>query len=191
MRKLVSFAHVSLDGFMASADGGLDWVLINDELFRHVESRIQQTDTALYGRVTYQMMEAYWPTAADKPDATRHDIEHSRWYGQADKIVLSRTLPAGSHGNTRIISGQLSDEINRLKQGPGSEILVFGSPRATHSLMAEDLVDEYWLFVNPVLLGEGIPLFQNIGQRTALRLFDTKVFASGVVGLSYESRPNR
>jgi len=80
MRKIVSFVHLSLDGFVASENGGLDWVTINPELFSYVEERIRKTDTALYGRVTFQMMEAYWPTAADKPDASKHDIDHSRWY---------------------------------------------------------------------------------------------------------------
>ncbi len=95
MRKIVSFVHVSLDGFVSSNNEGmasLGWISISDELFGYVEQRIQQTGTALYGRVTYQMMEAYWPTAADKPNPTSHDIEHSCWYKQARKIVLSKTL---------------------------------------------------------------------------------------------------
>ena len=186
MRKIVSFVHVSLDGFVASADGRLDWISINDELFGYVEQRIKQTDTALYGRVTYQMMEAYWPTAADQPAATRHDHEHSRWYKQARKIVLSRTLEEKNHANTKIISSNLTGEITKLKQGMGSEILIFGSPSATHALMAENLIDEYWLFINPILLGQGIPLFKNIKDRTALALMKSKIFASGVVCLHYE-----
>ena len=186
MRKIVSFVHVSLDGFVASADGGLDWISINEELFGYVEQRIKQTDTALYGRVTYQMMEEYWPTAADKPNPTRHDIEHSRWYKNARKIVLSKTLEEKNHTNTKIISSNLTDEITKLKQGAGSEILMFGSPSATHALMAENLIDEYWLFVNPILLGQGIPLFKNIKDRTALTLVKSKIFASGVVCLHYE-----
>lgn len=186
MRKIVSFVHVSLDGFVASADGGLDWISINDELFGYVEQRIKQTDTALYGRVTYQMMEAYWPTAADKPNPTRHDIEHSRWYKTATKIVLSKMLEEKNHSNTKIISSNLTGEISKLKQGAGSEILMFGSPSATHALMAENLIDEYWLFINPILLGQGIPLFKNIKDRTALTLVKSKIFASGVVCLHYE-----
>lgn len=186
MRKIVSFVHVSLDGFAASADGGLDWVSINDELFGYVEQRIKQTDTALYGRVTYQMMEAYWPTAADQPAATKHDHEHSRWYKQARKIVLSKTLEEKNYADTKIISSNLTGEITKLKQGMGSEILMFGSPSATHALMAENLIDEYWLFINPILLGQGIPLFKNIKDRTALTLVKSKIFTSGVVCLHYE-----
>lgn len=186
MRKIVSFVHLSLDGFVASAQGGLDWVSITEELFDYVGQRIQQTDTALYGRVTYQMMEAYWPTAAARPNASKHDHEHSRWYKTARKIVLSKTLSETNHSNTKIIHSHLSEEINKLKQEVGSEVLVFGSPSATHALMAENLIDEYWIFLNPVLLGQGIPLFKNIKDRTKLKLIMSKAFASGVVCLQYE-----
>ncbi|MFA6121147.1 MAG: dihydrofolate reductase family protein [Sideroxydans sp.] len=188
MRKIVSFVHLSLDGFVASAEGGLDWVSITEELFDYVGQRIQQTDTALYGRVTYQMMEAYWPTAAAQPNASKHDHEHSRWYKTARKVVLSKTLADKNDNNTKIIRDHLSDEIAQLKQGTGSEILVFGSPSATHALMAENLIDEYWIFLNPVLLGQGIPLFKNIQDRTKLKLVTSKTFASGVVCLQYEVR---
>lgn len=191
MRKIVSFVHLSLDGFVASTDGGMGWVSITEELFDHVEQRIKQTDTALYGRVTYQMMEAYWPTAASQPNASKHDHEHSRWYKTARKIVLSKTLEDKDLSNTKIIREHISEEVNKLKQEVGSEVLVFGSPSATHALMAEDLIDEFWIFINPVLLGHGLPLFKNIKDRTKLKLVTSKTFASGVVCLSYEvKRPS-
>ena len=189
MRKIVSFVHVSLDGFVASTDEGmasLGWISITEDLFDYVEQRIGTTDSALYGRVTYQMMESYWPTAADQPNATRHDIEHSRWYKHATKIVLSRSMQGKHLPQTKIISGNLADGIAKLKQGVGSDILMFGSPTATHALMAENLIDEYWMFVNPILLGKGVPLFQGIKNRTALKLVTSKVFPSGVVCLQYE-----
>ena len=189
MRKIVSFVHVSLDGFVASTDEGmasLGWISITEDLFDYVEQRIVATDTALYGRVTYQMMESYWPTAADQPNATKHDIEHSRWYKRATKIVLSRTMQGKNLPQTKIISSNLADEITKLKQGAGSDILMFGSPTATHALMAENLIDEYWLFVNPILLGQGVPLFKGIKNRTALKLVTSKIFPSGVVCLQYE-----
>ncbi|MFA7400296.1 MAG: dihydrofolate reductase family protein [Sideroxydans sp.] len=188
MRNIVSFVHLSLDGFVAAVGGGLGWVSITEELFDHIGQRIQQTDTALYGRVTYQMMEAYWPTAAEQPNASKHDLEHSRWYKTAHKVVLSKTLADEGRANTKIIRSHLRDQITQLKQGAGSEILVFGSPSATHALMAEDLIDEYWIFLNPVLLGQGIPLFKNIKDRTQLKLVTSKTFASGVVCLQYEVR---
>lgn len=194
MRKIVSFVHVSLDGFVASTAEGqasLDWISISPDLFEYVEKRIQQTDTALYGRTTYLMMESYWPTAADKPDASPHDLAHSHWYKSAKKVVLSKTLSEKNHPDTQIISSHLNEEISKLKQNAGSEILLFGSPSATHALMAEKLIDEYWLFVNPVLLGQGIPLFKNIQDRTSLMLVKSHIFPSGVVCLQYEVKRNR
>lgn len=188
MRKIVSFVHMSLDGFVATSNGGLDWIIVNEEIFEYVEQRIKETDTALYGRVTYQMMENYWPTAADQPTATKHDIEHARWYKKATKVVLSRTMKRENPANTKIISSNLTDEITKLKQGTGSDILMFGSPTATHALMAENFIDEYWLFINPILLGQGVPLFQGIKNRTPLKLVSSKIFSSGVVCLQYEDR---
>lgn len=189
MGKIVSFVHVSLDGFVASNDEGmasLGWISITQDLFDYVGQRIGSTDTALYGRVTYQMMESYWPTAADQPNATRHDIEHSHWYKRATKVVLSRTMQGKNLPQTKIIGSNLADEITKLKQGSGSDILMFGSPTATHALMAENLIDEYWLFVNPILLGQGVPLFKGIKNRTALKLVKSNIFPSGVVCLQYE-----
>ncbi len=97
MRKIISFMHVSLDGFVAGPNGELDWVKIDQEIFDYVGKRISEGDTALYGRVTYQMMENYWPTAGDKPKATKHDIEHSKWYNKVYKVVLSKTMNPDSY----------------------------------------------------------------------------------------------
>jgi len=185
MRKVISFMHVSLDGFVATPDGALDWVKVDQELFDFVGNRIGTGDTALYGRVTYQMMESYWPTAADKPTATKHDIDHSKWYKNVHKVVLSKTLKEAGLTNTEIISENLSERINALKQQPGNDILLFGSPTATHSLLKENLIDGFWLFLNPIILGQGIPLFADIKDKTKLKLLTTQQFTSGVVELNY------
>src|SRR6476660_7052516 len=134
MKKIISFMHISLDGFVAGPKGEMNWIKVDQEIFDHVGKRISKTDTALYGRVTYQMMENYWPTAADKPNASKHDIEHSKWYNGAHKIVLSKTMNEAGLTNTKIISNNHVDTINEIKQKPGEDILVFGSPTATHSL---------------------------------------------------------
>lgn len=177
--------HVSLDGFVAGTNGEMNWITVNDEIFTHVGKRISQGDTALYGRVTYQLMESYWPTAADKPNASKHDIEHSKWYSQVHKVVLSKTLNEQNLTNTTIIKDQLVERIQKLKQQEGNEILFFGSPTATHALMKENLIDGYWLFVNPIILGKGIPLFEGIQETTKLKLLGTKAFDCGVTELNY------
>jgi dihydrofolate reductase len=170
MRKIISFMHISLDGFVAGPNGEMDWIKVDEEIFDHVGKRISKGDTALYGRVTYQMMENYWPTAGNQATASKHDVEHSKWYKNVRKVVLSKTLKDADLTNTKIISENLSDSINELKQagnGGGEDILLFGSPKATHSLIQQGLIDGYWLFVNPIILGRGIPLFVNIQVKTA------------------------
>src|SRR5438093_8619734 len=100
VRKVVLFMHMSLDGFVAGPNGEMDWIIVNDEMFEYAGQRTREADTALYGRVTYEMMEGYWPTAADQPGATKHDIEHSRWYNQVLKVVVSRTMKGARLANT-------------------------------------------------------------------------------------------
>lgn len=185
MRKIISFMHVSLDGFVAGPNGEMDWIKFDEEMFDYIGKRISESDTALYGRVTFQMMEDYWPTAADKPDASKHDIEHSKWYKKIHKVVLSNTMNDTDLSNVKIISNNLEDEINQIRQQSGKEILLFGSPHATHSLIQLNLIDGYWLFVNPIILGRGIPLFSGIKDKIKLNLLTTRQFACGVTELNY------
>lgn len=185
MRKIISFMHISLDGFVAGPNGEMDWIKVDEEIFDYVGKRIGKGDTALYGRTTYEMMEGYWPTAADNPNASKHDIEHSKWYKEVHKIVLSKTMNGTDLPNTTIISDNLSDNINKIRQQEGEDILLFGSPTATHSLMQLGLIDGYWLFVNPVILGQGIPLFADIKEKINLDLLNTHQFANGVTELNY------
>lgn len=186
MRELVLFMHASLDGFTTDSEGKMDWINVDEEMFDYAGQRTKESDIALYGRVTYQLMESYWPTAADKPNATKHDIEHATWYKQVDKVIVSTTLKGTDHPKTKIISENIAAEIRKLKEAPGNEIIMFGSPTLAHSLMEENLIDHYWLFVNPILIGQGIPLFKNIKNIVKLNLLASKTFASGVVCLHYE-----
>ena len=187
MRKLIFFMHTSLDGFVAGTKGEMNWISLDNALFDFVGTMTDKADAALYGRVTYEMMQAYWPTAGDKPNASKHDKEHSAWYMKVPKIVLSKTISEKGLDNTIVISDQLADNINKIKNQDGKDILIFGSPSATHSLLQESLVDEFWLFVNPVLLGEGIPLFKNIKEKTQIKLVESKTFSCGVIALHYET----
>src|ERR1700741_5328332 len=118
----------------------MNWIKVDEEIFNYVGERIKEGDTALYGRVTYELMESYWPTAGDKPNASKHDIEHSKWYKDVHKIVLSKTMKNDGLNNTTVISDNLSERINEIKQEPGEDILVFGSPSATHALIQQNLI---------------------------------------------------
>lgn len=185
--------HTSLDGFVAGLKGELNWAKIDDEMFDFVATMTDKADTALYGRITYEMMQNYWPEAGKQPNASKHDIEHSAWYNKVAKVVLSKTMSEKGLDNTRIISDHLADNINKIKNQSGSlsggkNILIFGSPSASHSLLSEGLIDEFWLFVNPVLLGEGIPLFKGVTETTKLNLMETKTFSCGVIALHYETK---
>jgi len=186
MRKLIFFMHTSLDGFVAGPNGEMNWIKVDEEMFDFVATMTAQADTALYGRVTYEMMQSYWPTAGDEPGASKHDKEHSAWYNKVPKVVLSTTLRESELQNTTVISDDLSERINKVKQADGKNILIFGSPRASQSLLNEGLIDEFWLFVNPIILGEGMPLFKDITGTTKLKLAGSKTFASGVIALHYE-----
>ncbi|HSZ71657.1 MAG TPA: dihydrofolate reductase family protein [Cytophagaceae bacterium] len=188
MRKLIFFMHTSLDGFVAGLNGEMDWIRLDEELFDFVGTMTDKADTALYGRVTYEMMQSYWPTAGDGPNASKHDKEHSAWYNKVSKIVLSKTLSEKGLHNTTVISDHLADRINKIKNEEGENILIFGSPRASHSLLSLGLIDEFWLFVNPILLGHGMPLFKDVMERTPLKLIETKTFPCGVIALHYETK---
>ena len=178
--------HTSLDGFIAGSKGEMNWIKVDGEIFDFVGTMTATADTALYGRITYEMMQSYWPKAGEQPNASKHDKEHSAWYNKVSKVVLSKTLQETELQNTKIIGDQLSENINKIKQLEGNNILIFGSPSASISLLNEGLIDEFWLFVNPILLGEGKPLFKNLTSTTNLKLVTSITFASGVIALHYE-----
>ena len=186
MRKLVLFMHTSLDGFTTDSTGKMDWIKVDEEMFDYAGQRTRESDTAIYGRGTYQIMESYWPTAADLPNASKHDLEHSAWYNHVQKIVVSKTMKDIDPKNAKVISENIAAEIRKLKEAPGKEIILFGSPTLAHTLTEENLIDDYWLFVNPILLGDGLPLFNGLKHTINLKLLTNKIFPSGVVCLHYE-----
>ncbi|MES2108384.1 MAG: dihydrofolate reductase family protein [Bacteroidota bacterium] len=185
MRKLVSFMHISLDGFAAGPNGEMGWIKLDEDLFDYAGNQTACSDMGIYGRVTYELMEAYWPTAADKPKASKHDKEHAEWYNRVQKVVVSTTMRGVEKDKTTIISDDIANRVAVLKQMEGEEITMFGSPGLSHTLMHHDLIDEYWLFINPILLGEGIPFFKDINQHTKLKLVENTAFKCGVVCLHY------
>ena len=178
--------HTSLDGFVAGPNGEMNWIKVDEEIFDFVATMTDNADTALYGRVTYEMMEGYWPTAGEQPNASKHDKEHSKWYNNVSKVVLSRTIKDTGLNNTKVISDDLSENINAIKQQDGKNIIIFGSPGASQSLLNEELIDGFWLFVNPVILGQGMPLFKDVTGTTKLKFVESKTFQCGVIALHYE-----
>ena len=188
MRNIISLAHISLDGFMAGPGGDMDFIVFNDELADHTYPLIGTVDLAVYGRVTYEMMEGYWPTAGDTPEASAHTKSHARWYNGVKKIVASRTLPASNDPKVRVVGEDIVGALRAEKQETGGDIMIFGSPTLTRALATVDLVDEWRLTLQPVILGGGLPLFAKREERTRLELRSSKAFGTGVIAVHYVTK---
>ncbi len=186
MRKIGLFLHTTLDGFVGGPNGEMDWININENIFDLVGKFTEKADGYLMGRKTFEMMDAYWPTAGDRPDASKHDIDHANFYNKVPKFIVSKSWRGKSIQNAVVIGENLREEVLKIKEGPGEYIIIFGSPSAAHALMHHDLIDEYGIFLNPVVLGKGIPMFNDITQLQKLKLLDTKTFSSGVNFFLYE-----
>ena len=186
MRKLVAIVHISLDGFVGGAKGEFDGFIDEPEHLNFVCGLTDNADTALFGRISYQLLDAYWPTAGNLSDATADIKRYSSWFKNVSKYVMSTTLKPDEVSNATVVSNRVAYEIQQLKEQEGSNILIFGSPRSLHFLREQNLIDEYWILLHPVLFGEGIPLFRNFYYRTSLALTRVKHFKSGLLALCYE-----
>ncbi len=188
MRKVVLFMHTSLDGYVQGPDTwDLNWVSYDEELVEYADEVVRSVGSTVYGRVTYEGMKGYWPTVLDNPSSSEHDIQHATWLNNITKIVVSGSMKETDWNNTVLIQDNVVEEIRKLKQQPGKDLVIFGSPTLSHFFMQHDLIDEYRLTVSPVVLGGGIPLFKDIKERTKLKLLDTRTLKSGVVILHYET----
>src|SRR5438128_5877940 len=163
----------------------MDWGDVDDVLVEGVQSLVNTADTALFGRVTYQLMESYWPAVASSSTATKHDLDHSHWLNPAPKIVFSRTLKQVHWQNTRIVKDHIGEEIARLRKQPGKNLILFASPTLGSTFMNLNLIDEYFFNINPIVLGKGKPLFRDQNEMRRLELVESKTYKNGVVSLRY------
>ncbi|WP_375038279.1 dihydrofolate reductase family protein [Acinetobacter sp. RW6] len=188
MRKLVLFLHASLDGFVEGPNGAMDigWIAYDADLANHAKEILSTADTVIWGRATYQMMYDYWSTMLSNPAASEHERNHAEWIEKTEKIVFSTTLDKVEWNNSRLVKDHVEEEIHKLKQKQGKDMVILGSPRFAHYLMQLGLIDEYKITVSPVLIGSGLPLFQGIEEKTNLKLIENKTFASGAIGLHYQ-----
>jgi dihydrofolate reductase len=185
MRKLIYSMTVSLDGFIASPDGAINWSVPDEELFRFHHQQVQEIDVHLCGRRLYETM-VYWETAEESPLAA-DQVEFAQTWKALPKVVFSTTLQSVV-GNTRLATGGVSEEVSRLKEQPGKDIAVGGAGLA-RACMKLELIDEWRLFVSPVLLGGGTRYFPTLDDRINLELVETKTFGSRVVYLRYRASP--
>jgi dihydrofolate reductase len=188
MRRVVLLEHISLDGFLAGPNGDMEWIRVDDELWDYITPVIDAADTAVYGRTTYHIMQAYWPNAASMPGATAHDIHHGQWTRQATKLVFSKTLPSApwdDAGDATLVRDDVATVMRQLRQESGKDIVVLGSASLARKLIEEGQVDDYRLTVNPVVVGAGTRLFPDMTRLQQLRLASCRSFVSGVIGLHY------
>ena len=184
MRKVILMLSVSLDGFFEGPDGELDWQLVDDELHWHFNEQLSGAGAFLNGRVTYELMAAFWPTADRDPSSTAPMVEFARIWREMPKLVFSRTLERVDW-NATVVREVVAEEVMALKASPGGDLVVGGANLAA-TFMRLDLIDEYRLYVHPVVIGRGTPLFRGSGVRVDLRLAETRTFGNGVVLLRYQ-----
>jgi dihydrofolate reductase len=181
-RKLIFSMGVSLDGFIAGPGGEIDWSAPDEELHRFHNQQTRELGAHLCGRRLYEVM-AYWETADEKPSAPVHELEFARIWKALPKVVFSKTLETVA-GNARLVRDGAAEEVAKLKEQPGKDLAVGGAGLAS-TLMKADLIDEYRLFVSPVVLGGGTPYFPALDERINLELVETQTFGSRVVYVRY------
>jgi dihydrofolate reductase len=195
-RSVVAATFVTLDGYMVGPDEDMSWVAagFDQQMQEDIATDMDNTyDMFVFGRVTYDIFAAYWPHALPydegdelKPAEGREDGRIIRALNDRPKVVFSTTVTEPKWANTRVVAGGLEDEVRHLKREPGTAILVQGSASIVHALGRADLVDEYRLYVHPVLLGEGKALFPPGQARRDLTLTGLTRYANGVLATTYQ-----
>ncbi|WP_407342025.1 dihydrofolate reductase family protein [Pengzhenrongella phosphoraccumulans] len=184
MRKIIAWMSISVDGYIEGPGRELDWHLVDDELHTHFNEELATMGAFLDGRVTYELMADFWPTADADPSSTGPMAEFARIWRDMPKFVYSRTLQQAGW-NTTVVPAVVADEVRALATQPGGDLMV-GGAGLIESFRNLDLIDEYRLYLHPVLLGRGKPLFALADERTPLRLVESRTFTNGVVLLRYE-----
>ncbi len=181
MRKVFMFNLVTLNGFFEGPDQDINWHHVDEEFNEFAVNQLHEIGTLLFGRVTYHLMASYWPTES----ATTDDPAVAKLMNDMQKIVFSKTLDKVEWSNSRLVKGDPSMEVSKIKQQSGKDIAIFGSSNLAITLAEQGLIDEYRILVNPVFLGEGVPLLKGIKNKIELKLLRARTFKSGNVLLSY------
>ncbi|MEA2337507.1 MAG: hypothetical protein QOE82_1514 [Thermoanaerobaculia bacterium] len=184
MTKVILFVQISLDGFFEGPKKEIDWNMVDDELHAHILEVLRPMGAFLSGRVTYELMAGYWPTADADPAATPFVKEFAPIWREMPKVVYSKTL-ASAGWNTTIARDVVREEVEELKLRSRGDLVVGGGALGA-AFMAQDLVDEYRIYVHPIRIGEGNRLFPPSHAKVPLRLAESRAFGNGVVLLRYE-----
>jgi dihydrofolate reductase len=187
MRKLIVSMNVTLDGFMAGPNCELDWHFNywNEEMARCAGEQLSEADTILLGRVTYNAMAKYWPSKLTDLLCPKEDIVFADMINSCRKVVFSKTLQDTTWHNSRLVKQSIKKEVTTLKQQPGKDMIIYGSGSIVAALTRLNLIDEYILWLHPVVLGKGKMLFKNGNATPYLKLKKTREFNTGVVILYY------
>jgi len=191
MRKVVASINVTLDSYMSGPNCELDWHFEKwgPDLAQSFCEQLSHADTILLGRVTYSAMARYWPQKAQDLSFPREDIAFADMMNNYTKVVFSNTLTSSAWINSKLIKGNLKKEVQNLKKQRGKDIIIYGSGKLIASMVELDLIDEYVLWVHPVLLGQGKPLFKYLPDTMNMKLVKTTTYRSGVVMLCYRPLP--
>jgi dihydrofolate reductase len=184
MGNMELWMQVSLDGFTEGPDHEVYWPIVDEELCESYLDKLSVTDVLLYGRKAYDIMAAFWPTADADPAISDFYVRFARFWKSITKIVFSNTLDTISW-NTTVVSENMVEEIRAIRATPGRNGAIFGDADTAALLIKRDLIDDYHIFVHPVLLGDGLPLFPSFNRRADLMLVETRTFASSVIYLHY------
>jgi dihydrofolate reductase len=183
MRRLIVFNSISLDGYFVDTKGDMSWAHNPDPEFdAFVENNAKGGGVLLFGRVTYELMASYWPT----PFAMQSYPLVAERMNSLPKIVFSRTMDKATWSNTKLLKGDITAEVRRMKQEPGVDMVVLGSGSIVSLLAREGLVDEFQIVVIPVVLGSGRTMFNGIKEKLSLKLTKSRTFGNGNVFLCYE-----
>ena len=182
MRKLIFFNMVTLDGYFEGPDADISWHHVDGAFNDFAIEQLQEVDTILFGRKTYQLMESYWPTEA----ARNNDPVVTALMNNTAKIVFSKTLTEVNWCNTRRVKENISEELVTLKRQPGKDLIIFGSANLSATLINLGLIDEFRVMINPLILGKGNLLFNGIHDKVKLSLIKTIPFSAGNVLLFYK-----
>lgn len=181
MRQLNSFTFITLNGFYKDINNGIDWHKHGEEEEQYSRDSLRSDGILLFGRVTYEMMAGWWPTDMAKQAMP----EVAKGMNNADKIVFSRNLKHADWENTKVISGDLIAEVNKLKQEAKKDMVILGSGSIVAQLSDHKLIDEYKIMIDPIALGRGTSLFNNMEHQLDLKLKDSRTFKSGTILLTY------
>jgi dihydrofolate reductase len=184
MRKLIWMMSVSVDGFMEAPNHDLSWHRVDEEVHQHFNDELRDAGASLDGRVTYELMADYWPTADADPASPPQIVEFAQIWREMPKFVFSTTLEH-AEWNTTIVREVVPDDIRAMKAQPGGDLWLGGANLAV-TFLRLDLIDEIRVYVHPVVIGEGTRMFQANDVQRALRLAETRAFGNGVVLLRYE-----